>query len=108
MQKGSRAGREEPVPAFQRPASVLALSEDLRSEAKEMIVLVALGVGWIFCGFLAVGLWCGNFPPRNRRDLGEAMIFGLGGPISALLGFLVSGFAENGLRWTIAKPEDWK
>src|SRR5882762_729739 len=36
MQKGSRAGREEPLPAFQRPASVFALPADLRSEAKAM------------------------------------------------------------------------
>ena len=62
-----------------------------------------LGI-WLLCAFLAYGIllayWIGEFPGfNNREDAGFSMgISLLGGPITLVIAFFVTGFCRHGFK----------
>lgn len=70
--------------------------------------LAGIAAFWVLCAVLTQGIMVAEFQARFpnlavedfRRDLGRGLAFGLmGGPISLLVAFLTSGFAERGFQW---------
>lgn len=58
---------------------------------------------WCICGIAAAGIFFPQFEESEsesyRKNLGEALMFGLvGGPLSLIVSFLLSGFCEHGWR----------
>ena len=72
-----------------------------------MIWIIIGGIVWIICGVLAYAInfaFCqGNWPSiaeeLYRQDMGLSVLAGLFGPIGLAITFLMSGFAEYGLKW---------
>lgn len=71
--------------------------------------LLAVAVGWLLCGWLALGIWTAffwhNFPHiqrspdrfyRVRRDGAVGL---LAGPFALLAWFCTCGFGRHGLMW---------
>lgn len=62
---------------------------------------------WIICGILTYGIHFGYFQRKYpelaeknyKKDMGDAILFGLTGPIGLCVSFLESGMAEHGLKF---------
>lgn len=63
--------------------------------------------GWIICGIVTYGITFGHFQgewptiakKKYRQDMAFAVGFSFLGPIGLVLSFLMSGFAEHGLKF---------
>ena len=61
-------------------------------------------VGWLFCSWVTCGITIAEFQgmapniakDNYRRTVGFAILFSTGGPISLVLSYLISGFAQHG------------
>lgn len=72
--------------------------------------MMAIFIGvWLMCGVVSAGIlvayFNGKYEQDFRKDLSEGLLWGLiGGPITMLMGFFLSGFCRHGWRLWPKKP----
>jgi hypothetical protein len=69
-----------------------------------MLWILILALFWIACGVLAYGIAFADFhygclPSSRRKHQRFACAFALLGPFAVVVSFLLSGFAQHGLRF---------